>query len=161
MKVYTTSDLILEPIERCISKPPDFGRACLGSSGFHESTTQGHPSIDGGLPPRGRWQYYVVESGQESMAKFNQCFHLLYLASKLLLAQTTCPGDLLWYQESTRLSPSTKKNMLNVPSAKSQSTIQRRGKKLQLQHQHQRSIKYAKRRKETGTKTVLKVHYSL
>ena len=123
---------------------------------FHESTTQGHPSIDGGLPPRGRWQYYIVESGQESMAEFNQ-----YLAWKLLLAQTTCPGDLLRYQESTRLSPGTKTNMLNVPSAKSQGTIQRRGNKLQLQHQHQRSIKYAKHSKETGTETLLKVHYSI
>ncbi|KAF3579570.1 hypothetical protein DY000_02031646 [Brassica cretica] len=74
------------PTERCISKPPDFGRACLRSSGFHESMTQGHPSIDGGLPPRGRLRYYIVESGQESMAEFNQCFHLLYLAWKLLLA---------------------------------------------------------------------------
>ena len=51
--------------------------------------------------------------------------------------------------------------MLIVPFAKSQGTIQRRGKKLQLQHQHQRSIKYAKRIKETGTETHLKVHYSL
>ncbi|KAH0914471.1 hypothetical protein HID58_028919 [Brassica napus] len=51
--------------------------------------------------------------------------------------------------------------MLNVPSAKSQGTIQRRGKKLQLQHQHQRSIEYAKHSKETGTETLLKVHYSL
>ncbi|KAF3518079.1 hypothetical protein DY000_02060881 [Brassica cretica] len=45
-----------------------------------------NPSIDSGLPPRGRLQYYIVESGQESMAEFNQCFHLLYLAWKLLLA---------------------------------------------------------------------------
>ncbi|KAG2246374.1 hypothetical protein Bca52824_086002 [Brassica carinata] len=103
--------------------------------------TQGHPSIDDGLPPRGRLQYYIVESGQGSMAEFNQY--------------------LLWYQESTRLSPGTKTNMLNVPSAKSQGTIQRRGKKLQLQHQHQRSIRYAKRSKETGKDTLLKVHYSL
>ncbi|KAH0858871.1 LOW QUALITY PROTEIN: hypothetical protein HID58_087132 [Brassica napus] len=34
--------------------------------------------------------------------------------------QTTCPKDLLRYQESTRLSPGTKTNMLNVPPAKSQ-----------------------------------------
>ncbi|KAF2532518.1 hypothetical protein F2Q70_00029952 [Brassica cretica] len=94
------------------------------------------------------------------MAEFNQCFHLLYLTWKLLLAQTTYPEDLLRYKESTRLSPGTKTNMLNVPSAKSQGTIQRRGKKLQLQHQHQRRIKYAKRSKETGTETLLKVHYS-
>ncbi|KAH0874813.1 hypothetical protein HID58_072175 [Brassica napus] len=58
-------------------------------SEFHESTTQGHPSIDGVLPLKGRLQYYIVESGQGSMAEFNQCFHLLYLAWKLLLAQTT------------------------------------------------------------------------
>ncbi|KAH0867134.1 LOW QUALITY PROTEIN: hypothetical protein HID58_074156, partial [Brassica napus] len=73
-------------MERCISKPPDVGRACLGYSGFHESTKQGHPNIDSGLPPRGRLRYYIVESGQESMAEFHQCFHLLYLAWKLLLA---------------------------------------------------------------------------
>ncbi|WZZ77667.1 hypothetical protein YC2023_098239 [Brassica napus] len=35
----------------CISKPSDFGRACPRSSRFHESKTQGHPSIDSGLPP--------------------------------------------------------------------------------------------------------------
>ncbi|KAF3563043.1 hypothetical protein DY000_02017321 [Brassica cretica] len=57
-----------------------------GSSGFHESTTQRHPNIDGGLPPRGRLRYYIVESGQESMAEFNQWFHFLYLTWKLLLA---------------------------------------------------------------------------
>ncbi|KAH0898809.1 hypothetical protein HID58_048377 [Brassica napus] len=34
--------------------------------------------------------------------------------------QTTCPRILLWYPESTRLSPSTKTNMLSVPPAKSQ-----------------------------------------
>ncbi|KAH0903436.1 LOW QUALITY PROTEIN: hypothetical protein HID58_042939 [Brassica napus] len=50
--------------------------------------------------------------------------------------QTTCLRILLRYQESTRLSPSTKTNMLNVPPAKSQCTIPRRDKKLQLQHQN-------------------------
>ncbi|KAH0893237.1 LOW QUALITY PROTEIN: hypothetical protein HID58_055666, partial [Brassica napus] len=50
--------------------------------------------------------------------------------------QTTCPKILLRYQESTRLSLSTKTNMLNVPPTKSQGTILRRGKKLQLQHQN-------------------------
>ncbi|KAL0826476.1 hypothetical protein Bca101_050153 [Brassica carinata] len=67
--------------------------------------------------------------------------------------QTTCPRILLWYQESTRLSPSTKTNMLNVPPAKSQGTIPRRGKKLHLQHQNLKEHKYAKRIKETGAKT--------
>ncbi|KAF2615749.1 hypothetical protein F2Q70_00011453 [Brassica cretica] len=50
--------------------------------------------------------------------------------------QTTCPRILLRDQGPTRLSPSTKTNMLNVPPAKSQGTIPRRGKKLQLQHQN-------------------------
>ncbi|KAH0898846.1 hypothetical protein HID58_048414 [Brassica napus] len=50
--------------------------------------------------------------------------------------QTTCPRILLRYHDSTRLSSSTKMNMLNVPPAKSQGTIPRRSKKLQLQHQN-------------------------
>ncbi|KAF3585416.1 hypothetical protein F2Q69_00030210 [Brassica cretica] len=37
--------------EGCISKPSDPGKTCLGSSGFQECTTQGHPSIDCSLPP--------------------------------------------------------------------------------------------------------------
>ncbi|WZZ27119.1 hypothetical protein YC2023_010520 [Brassica napus] len=119
--------------ERCISKPPDFGRACLGSSGFHESTTQGHPSTDGGLPPRGRLRYYIVESGQESMAEFNQMF------PPSLFGMETTARRKQHVQEiysGTKNQLGTKTNMLNVPSAKSQGTILGRRKKLQLQHQH-------------------------
>ncbi|KAF2543307.1 hypothetical protein F2Q68_00031343 [Brassica cretica] len=123
--------------ERCISKSPDFERACLGSSGFHESTTQGHPSIDGGLPPRGRLRYYIVESGQESMAEFNQCFHLVYLAWKLLLAA----------------------NNMSKKSTLVQSWDDARSYNYNINTS--RSIKYAKRSKETDTEILLKVHYSL
>ncbi|KAF3520817.1 hypothetical protein DY000_02060391 [Brassica cretica] len=46
-------DRIHEPwvSEGCISKPLDSGKTYPGSSGFQESTTQGHPNIDCSLPP--------------------------------------------------------------------------------------------------------------
>ncbi|KAF3582312.1 hypothetical protein DY000_02030678 [Brassica cretica] len=98
------------------------------SSGFHESMTHGHPSIDGGLPPRGRLQYYIVESGQESMQSSTNVFTFFIWHGNYCSPQTTCPRNLLRYINNINTS---------------------------------RSIKYAKRSKETGTETLLKVHYSL
>ncbi|KAH0867657.1 hypothetical protein HID58_074679 [Brassica napus] len=55
--------------------------------------------------------------------------------------QTTCPRVLLRYQESTRLSPSTKTNILNVPPVKSQDNIRSYSYNIKTS----RSIKYGDR----------------
>ncbi|KAL0826365.1 hypothetical protein Bca101_050042 [Brassica carinata] len=61
--------------------------------------------------------------------------------------------DLLRYQESTRLSPGTKMNMLNVPPAKSKVQSRDEARSYNYNIKTSRIIKCANCNKETGTKT--------
>ncbi|KAF3596458.1 hypothetical protein DY000_02021816 [Brassica cretica] len=67
--------------------------------------------------------------------------------------QTTCPRDLLRYQESTRLSSGTKTNMLNVPPPKAKVQSRDEARSYIYNIKTSRSIKYAKRNKETDKMT--------
>ncbi|KAF2579008.1 hypothetical protein F2Q68_00004512 [Brassica cretica] len=111
-------------------------KAGMGSSGFHKSTAQGHPSIDCGLPPGADCNVTLLRLAKNQGQSSTNVSTIFIRHGNYCSPQTTCPRNLLWYQESTRLSPGTKTNMLNIPPVKSQVTIPRRGKKLQLQHQN-------------------------
>ncbi|KAH0898386.1 LOW QUALITY PROTEIN: hypothetical protein HID58_047954 [Brassica napus] len=126
-------------MEGCIPKPSDFGRACLGSSGFHESTRQGHPSIDCGLPSRadcnwqrinGRVQLMFTPSlfGMETTARRQQHVQEIYSGTKNQLG--------------------TKMNMLNVPSAKSKVQSRDEARSYNYNIKTSRIIKYANYRHE-------------
>ncbi|KAF3602261.1 hypothetical protein F2Q69_00035657 [Brassica cretica] len=96
------------------------------------------------------------------MAEFNQCFHLLYLAWKLLLAannmsKKSTPVPRINYvisrhQDEHAERPLCQKSRYN-PGTTQEATA--------TTSTPQGAFKYAKRSKETGTETLLKVHYSL
>ncbi|KAH0855478.1 hypothetical protein HID58_007973, partial [Brassica napus] len=118
--------------EECTSQPSDFGRACPGSPGFHESTTQ---------VAKNQWQSSTSNPpslvGVEITARLKQKLQEIYSGTKNQLGIKT--------------------NMLNVPPTKSQDEARSYNYNINTS----KSIKYAKRNKETGMETLPKVHYNL